>query len=138
MRPPARNAGPARSVTGVEVAVLRQGCAQTDEPDDYGWDLVEENVEIQVRNDGPGAATVHRDRFRLLAPDGSQLRTITWRAVDPLVVATGQTRAFELRFMTRGGLACTKEMRIDPDAGITVGEAPLAFQPLAFVPTRGL
>ena len=138
MRPPVSNAGPARSQTGVQVAVVRQGCSQTEEAEDYGWDLIEENVEIEVRNGAPESATVHRDRFRLLAPDGTELRTVTWRAADPLVVASGQTQAFELRFMTRGGLACTKELRIDPDAGITLSAAPVALQPVAFVPSRGL
>ena len=138
MRPPAQTAGPSLSDKGVEVAVVRQGCSQTQEPDDYGWDLVEENVEITVRNGAAQSATVHRDQFRLLASDGSKLRTITWHAAEPLVVASGQTQAFELRFMTRGGLACTKEMRIDPDAGVTMGAAPIAFQPVAFVPSRGL
>jgi hypothetical protein len=138
MRPPVQNGGPALSAKGIEVAVLRQGCAQADEPDAYGFDLIEEQVEIQVRNGAPDPATVHRDRFRLLAPDGSALATTTWRSADPLTVAGGQTEIFDLRFMTRGGLACTEEMRLDPASGVTLHESPVALRPLPFVPTRGL
>jgi len=138
MRAPIANAGPALSQPGVEVAVVRQGCAQIQEPDDYGWDLVDETIQIEVRNSAVEPATVHRDQFHLLVPDGTALRTVTWRASDPLVVAGGQTQAFALRFMTRGGLACTKEMRLDPGSGITLRASPIAFQPVAFVPTRGL
>jgi hypothetical protein len=138
MRPPARNAGPALSERGIEVAVVRQSCSQTPEPDEYGWDLVEANVEIQVRNGAPASATVHRDKFRLLAPDGSALRTLTCRADDPLTVAGGASQTFELRFMTRGGLECAKEMRLDPDAGITLGDSPVALEPVSFTPQRTL
>jgi hypothetical protein len=138
MRPPAQSTGPASSDKGVQVAVLRQGCAQTQEVDQDGWDLVNETVEIEVRNASPEPAIVQPDRFRLLAPDGSALTTTTWRAADPLTVAGGGSRIFELHFMTRGALDCTKEMRLDPDAGITLHETAVAFHPLSFVPTRGL
>jgi len=138
MKPPAQSAGPALSDKGVQVAVLRQGCAQTQEADMADWDLVDETVEIEVRNASAEPAVVQPDHFRLLAPDGSALTTTTWRAADPLTVAGGQARSFELRFMTRGGLECTKEMRLDPDAGITLRDAAVAFHPVSFVPTRGL
>jgi hypothetical protein len=138
MTPPAQNGGPALSDRGIGVAVLRQSCAQAQEPDQRGWDLVEAEVEVEVRNGSPEPATVHRDRFRLVAPDGSALASSTWRSADPLTVAGGQTQTFALRFMTRGGLECTREMRLDPDSGITLRESPVAFQPVSFVPTRGL
>ncbi|HXU06069.1 MAG TPA: hypothetical protein VN903_34180 [Polyangia bacterium] len=138
MKPPARNAGPALSDKNIQVAVVRQSCSQTQEPDEYGWDLVDEAIEIDVRNGSTEPITVHRDRFRLLTPDGYALRTITWRSADPLLVAGGASQTFELRFMTRGSLECGKEMRLDPDAGVTLREAPVAFQPVAFVPRRSL
>jgi hypothetical protein len=134
LTPPAKNAGPSSSEKGIQVAVLRQSCSATQEPDRYGSDLVEANVEVQVRNGAPAPATVHRDNFRLLAPDGSALRTITRRAADPLTLAGGASQTFELRFMTRGGLACAKEMRLDPDGGIVLGASPLAFAPVSFTP----
>lgn len=138
MKPPARNGGPALSEKNIQIAVLRQSCSQTQEPDEYGWDLVEENVEVQVQNGSTEPATIHRDRFRLLTPDGYALRTATWGAADPLQVAGHQNQTFELRFMTRGSLECGKEMRLDPDAGITLRDSPLAFQPVSFVPHRRL
>ena len=138
MKPPAQNAGPALSETGIQIAVLRQSCSQTQEPGEYGWDLVDETIEIQVRNGSSDPLTVHRDRFHLLTPDGYSLKTQTWRSGDPLLVVGGGDQVFELRFMTRGGLECRKEMRLDPDAGITVRERPIAFQPVSFVPSRAL
>jgi len=138
LAPPAQSTGPARSDKGIQLAVVRQGCSQTQEPDQYGWDLVEENVEIEVRNASPEPATVHREQFRLLGPDGSALRTLTWRAADPLMVAGGQVQTFELRYMTHGGLACTGEMRLDPGSGITLRESAVALRPVSFIPTRGL
>lgn len=138
MRPPARSAGPVLSDKGIEVAVVRQSCSQTQEPDEDGWDLVEANLEVQVRNGAPAPATVQRDRFRLLAPDGAALRTMTWGAAAPLTVAGGASQTFDLRFMTHGGLECAKEMRLDLDSGIRLGEAPVAFQPVSFTPERQL
>jgi hypothetical protein len=138
MRPPAQTGGPARSEKGIQLAVLRQSCSQTQEPDQYGWDLVEETVEVQLRNLASEPATVHRDKFRLLTPDGYALSTRTWGAADPLQVAAGANSTFELRFQTHGSLECGKEMRLDPDAGITLRESPVALQPLSFVPQRAL
>jgi len=138
MRPPARTGGPALSEKGIQLAVLRQSCSQTQEPDERGWDLVEETVEIQLRNLASEPATVHRDKFRLLTPDGYALATLTWGAADPLQVAAGASGTFELRFQTHGSLECGKEMRLDPDAGITLREDPVALQPVSFVPQRAL
>ncbi len=118
--------------------MVSQTCAQTQEPDWYGADLVETSVAIAVRNAAPTPVTIHRDKFRLLAPDGSALRTLTWGAADPLTVAGGGSQTFELRFMTRGGLACTQEMRLDPDGGVALGASSVAFQPVRFTPERAL
>ena len=118
--------------------MLRQGCSQTQEPDQYGWDLVEENVEIQVQNAAQEPATVHRDRFRLLAPDGSGLATATWGSAAPLTVAGGGTQTFDLRFMRHGALDCSREMRLDPGDGITLRDSAVALHPVSFIPTRGL
>lgn len=137
MGPPVKNGGPALSEKGLQLAVLRQDCSQTREPNEYGWDLVDATIEVQVRNLSPEPAVVQRDRFRLLTPDGYALRTITWRSAEPLTIAGGASETFPLRFMTRGGLACSKEMRLDPDGGIALREHPVALQPISFVPYRG-
>lgn len=138
MTPPAENAGPALSAKGIEVAVVRQSCSETPEPDEDDWDLVEANIEVQVRNGSPAPATVHRDQFRLLAPDGAALKTLTWGAAEPLTIAGGASRTFDLRFMTHGGLACAKEMRLDLDSGIKLDGSAVAFQPVSFTPERAL
>jgi hypothetical protein len=137
MKPPATNSGPALSANGVQIAVLRQACSQMQAIEDVPSDSGDETVEIQVRNGSPEPVSVHRDRFRLLGPDGSALATVTSSPADPLEVAKGETQTFELQFATHG-LECTKEMRLDPDAGITLGESPVALRPVSFVPSGAL
>jgi len=81
---------------------------------------------------------VHRDAFRLASRDGRGLKAITWRAVDPLALDGGETRTFELRFMTRGALECGGEMRLDPDAGLVMNGRPLEMGAVSFQPSRAL
>jgi len=138
LKPPLRNAGPAVSQSGVQLAVLRQSCAQAKEPDFEDWDLVEERVELALDNRSTDTVTVHRDRFRLVGPDGTALKPLTWFASEPLTVARGSTGVLQLRFMARGGPECTQEMRIDADGGVTQGERAISFAPVTFVPARAL
>jgi hypothetical protein len=136
MRPPVQSSGPAISRDGVQLAVTSQQCTQTVEPDNQGSDLVEEIVEVQVRNASASPLTVRRDAFHLVAPDGTALTTQTWRAFDPLTVEGGQTRTFELRFMTRGSLACAREMTLDADTAVRLRERVLDVGGVRFVPSR--
>ena len=136
LAPPYRSQGPAASREGVQVAVMRQRCDQLQEPDEYGWDLVETTLEIQIRNGTPAPLTVHRDAFRLLGPEGSALRTQTWRAAEPLTIGAGEARLFELQFMTRGGLQCAGEMVLDADAGLVLPAGTVKVGGVRFVPSR--
>jgi hypothetical protein len=138
LAPPARNGGAAVSREGVQVAVARQGCSQTVEPEQPGNDLVEEIVEVEVKNPNAAPLTVHRDAFRLMTPDGSALETMTLRAADPLTVAAGETRRFELRFMTRGSLQCAREMSLDADHAVVLADRPVHVDPVSFTPSRAL
>ena len=136
LTPPARNSGAATSPDGVTVAVARQSCTQASRPAFWGDALVEEVLEVEVRNASTAPLAVHRDAFRLLTPDGAALRTVTWRAANPLTLATGETRAFELRFMARGSLQCSGEMRLDPDSGMALPDHTVAVGAVRFVPCR--
>ena len=49
-------------------------------------------------------------------------------------MAQGGTQTFEVEFTASGGLACTKEMRLDPDVGVTLHDAPVALAPVPFRP----
>ncbi len=138
LRLPYKVGGPAASREGVELAVSRQSCTQNVDPDFSGQDLVEEVVEVQVRNATSTPLTVQRDAFRLISPDGSGLKTMTWRAVDPLPLNGGETKSFELRFMTRGLLQCTREMKLDPDAGVRMNGRPIELGAVSFQPSRAL
>jgi hypothetical protein len=135
MRPPARNSGPTLSKEDVHLAVLKQSCSQTQEPEEPDNDLAEAIVEVEVRNSAPDAVTISRTAFRLLTPDGFALKTITWGSVDPLVLKGGETRAFEMRFMSRGSLECGRELQLDPGTGICVGGKALKMKAVTFVPS---
>ena len=138
LRLPYKGGGPVASREGVELAVSRQSCTQNVDPDFHGDDLIEEVVEVQVRNTTPRPVVVQRDAFRLVAPDGHGLKSMTWRAVDPLALGGGETRTFELRFMTRGVLECSSEMKLDPDAGLMMDGRPIAVGVVSFQPSRAL
>jgi hypothetical protein len=136
MQPPAHTTGPALSREGVQLAIDRQACVQTKEPDFYGNDLVEETLDIEVQNRTGEPVTIHRDAFRLLEPDGVGLATVTWRAVDPVTVGAGHSRTFELRFMTRGSLECGREMGLQAESGVVLRDHPVHLQGIRFVPDR--
>jgi hypothetical protein len=135
MRPPAKNSGPALSREGVQLALLKQSCTQTQEPDQPDNDLAEAVVEVEVHNSAPDAVTIHRTEFRLLTPDGFALKTRTWGAADPLVLKGGETRAFEMRFMSRGSLECSRELQLDPGAAIFLGGKSVKMNAVSFVPS---
>jgi hypothetical protein len=136
LRPPVQNGGAATDPSGVEIAVVGQSCTETVETDLPGVNLVEATVEVQVRNAAPPPLVVHRDAFRLRGPDGRAIPTTTWRASDPLSIEAGQASTFELRFMTRGGLSCTKPMQLEASAGITKGAEPVRLGAVSFVPSH--
>lgn len=138
MRPPALNSGQVVSRDGVSLAVLRQSCSQTTEPEQPDFDLVEERIELHLHNGSPEPATLHRSAFRLVTPDGSALKTMTWLAAEPLTIAGGADGTFELRFMARGVLACAQEMRLAVNDALELRARPVALQAIAFVPDRPL
>ena len=131
MKPPAMNNGPALSSNGVQVAVLRQLCAETSF--NAFETFVDETVELQVRNGSPNPVRIHRDKLRLLGPNGGVFTTGAG-PTDFLTVGNGETQTFEVSFTARGELDCNKAMQLDPGAGITSQEAPVALRPVSFVP----
>jgi hypothetical protein len=131
---PAQPAAPAVSPDGVKVALLGQTCSQSSEPDWKGANLVEVHVSVGVTNPTAASLVIHRDQFRLVAPDGTAVKTISVGAADPLSVEPGQQPSFELRFMTRGGLRCTTPMELETRGGVLAGDHPVTLASLRFVP----
>jgi hypothetical protein len=138
LRPPVESSGPALSREGVKIAVTGQGCSQNVDSDFPGNDLVEERVEVQIQNATPAPLSVSRDAFRLVAPDGTDLATMTWRAAEPLPIGAGDTQAFTLRFMTRGLLDCTRPMKLMAHAGVKMNEQPIQLGAITFLPSHAL
>jgi hypothetical protein len=138
LRPPYKNGGPVAAHEGVEIAVTRQSCTQQVDPDFTGSDLVEEVVEVQIRNAVSRSLAVRRDAFHLISPDGQWLEAMTWRAVEPLSLSAGETRTFELRYMGRGSFACAREMKLDADAGVLADGRPIRVGAISFQPSRAL
>jgi hypothetical protein len=113
--------------------VLRESCSQTVETEQPGNDLVETVVEVEVRNGTSEPISVHRDGFRLGASDGSAIRPSTWFANDPLSVEPGQALTLQLRFMSRGGLSCSKEMALESPSAVVKGAEPVKLGAVKFV-----
>ena len=137
LQPPIQN-GAAAAKDGIQVAVRRQSCSQTVEPDLPGNDLVETTVEVEVRNGAQAPISIHRDGFLLGAADGSAIRTSTWFAAEALSVEPGQAQIFQLRFMARGGLSCSKEMALEPSSAVLKGTEPINLEAVKFVPAHAL
>jgi hypothetical protein len=135
MTAPARNGGPTRSVEGVALALARESCDQTREPGWHGLDLTELTLEIEVRNPTATPLAILRKNMRLVTPDGGALKTSTFGAGSPLDVAGGETKTFEVRFQSRGALACAAELRLDTDGSVTAGAKPLATDGITFTPS---
>jgi hypothetical protein len=138
LAPPIQNSGAAMTKDGVRIAVLAETCSETVQQRQPGNDLVEAIVEVQIENPTEAPVEMHRDAFRLCAADGSAIRTSTWHAADPISVAPGQTQTFRLRFMSRGGLSCWREMELRPYAAVTRGAEPQRVGSIRFVPSRAL
>ena len=136
LRPPVQNSGAATDPSGVEISVIGQSCTETVETDLPGVNLVDATVQVQVRNAAPPPLVVHRDAFRLRGADGRAIPTTTWMASDPLSIEAGQAGTFELRFMSRGGLSCTKPMQLEASAGITKGTEAVRIGAVSFVPSH--
>jgi hypothetical protein len=133
LRPPIRNSGAVTTPDGVQVAVLGQSCSQTVETDLPGNDLVEMTVQIEVRNRTPEALGVHRDGFRLTGADGRSIPTSTWFASKPMSLPSQQVQTFELRFMSHGGLSCSKEMTLESPSAILRGTEVAKIGAIRFV-----
>jgi len=139
LHPPVQSSGPAISREGVQLAVTRQRCFESQETDHPGDNLAEATLEVQVTNATAAPVTVHRDAFRLVTapPDRAYLETMTWGAANPLTVASGTTQTFELRFMNRGSLRCASDLVLAPDSGLAVADRPLKVGAISFRPSRG-
>ena len=133
LRPPIRNSGTVTTADGVQVGLLGQSCSQTVETDLPGNDLVEMTVQIEVRNGTSQALGVHRDGFRLMGSDGRSIPTSTWFASKPLSIGPRQVETFDLRFMSRGGLSCSKEMTLQSPSAIVQGTAIANIGAIRFV-----
>jgi hypothetical protein len=132
-RPPNQNSAAAAG-SGVEIAVLRHSCNQTVETEQPGNDLVETIVELEVHNGTSVPIGVRRDGFQLVAPDGRAIRTSTWFAGRPRLVDPGQAQRFELRFMSRGGLSCDKEMILQSPTAVAKGTEAVRLDAVRLVP----
>ena len=135
MTPPARGGGPTQTSDGVELAVAGNHCEQTMETDWQGADLAELILAVKVKNPTPAPIAVHRGDMRLLAPDGAALKTVTWGAREPLYVASGETKSFDIRFMSRGSLQCGAPLQLDTRGAVTTDDHVLVTDRISFTPS---
>jgi hypothetical protein len=124
-----------RSPAGLDVAVTERSCTQVEEADWYGEDLAEMTVDVEVRNPTAAALSFQRDAMKLHVPSGGRLASVSWRADEPLTVAPGETKDFELRFVSRGLMTCAETPRLDGHGGLVIAAAsPAAASPAAASP----
>jgi hypothetical protein len=138
LQPPIQSSGAAISKEGIQLRVLRQSCSETVQPKQPGNDLVEVIVDLEIRNGMSEPISVHRDGFRLGAPDGSAIRTSTWFAIDPVTVDAAQALTLQLRFMSRGGLSCWREMALESPSAVVKGADPVRLGAVKFIPGHPL
>lgn len=131
--PPQFTSGPTLAASGVSVALVSQACDQNKDPDFWGNDLVELSVDLSLRNPTPQPVTIYRDRIRVLAPDGIAARTVTWKASEPIQLASAESVTIPLRFMNRGSLTCDGPLAMDLDTSIVANDKPLRLPPIRFV-----
>src|SRR5207244_2199512 len=115
------------------LAVTRQSCYQGKEPDWPSDDLAEVIVEVQVHNGAAAPIAVSRGNMRLAQRGGGDLETRTWGANEPLAVPGGETKRFELRYMSRGYLRCASELHLDTQGSITLLGRVVETGRIAFV-----
>lgn len=132
---PVQKVGAVSPAGPVAVSVLREGCSQNTDPQWPGADLVEATVEARVSNQTGDVLLVRRDGFRLVAPDGRELRTSTWGADQPIALGVGQAQTFQLRFSDRGGLSCSGEMQLTAPAAVTKGGEAVRVASVSFRPS---
>jgi hypothetical protein len=134
MQPPVQTTV-ATAPAGVAVSVVGQRCSQNVDREWQGADLVQATLETQVRNSTTQPVTVHRHGFQLVAPDGQAIPNEGWGADASITVAAGQAESFTLRFSDRGGLSCSKEMRLDGPTAVTEGPEVVQVASVSFRPS---
>jgi hypothetical protein len=117
------------------MAIVGQYCEDNEEPDDRGWPVIQLRMKVAVTNRTNDRLGFDPGRLRIVAPDRVTPGPVA--ADSPLVVAPGETKIAELRFMSRGSLTCKEEMRLDPSDSLIAGNRPVSLRPLAFVAKNG-
>jgi hypothetical protein len=138
LHPPVQNSGAVATADGIQIALLGQRCSQTVETDWAGNDLVEMTVQIEVRNGTSTELGVHRDDFRLIGADGRSVPPSSGFANDPISLAPRQAQTFQLRFMSRGGLSCSKEMTLESPSAIVRGTETAKLGTIKFVAAQAV
>jgi len=118
------------------VDIVGQDCSDSHEPTDFaGSEVIQLRMKIGVTNRGAHNIAFAPERLRLIASDG--LRPVPVGADSPLIVMPGETKVASVRFMTRGGLQCSEELRLDLSDSLVAGVTPVSLQPIAFVARSG-
>jgi len=132
MLPPAHSSGAAFSEEGVVLAVVGQSCQQSPDANQTSKTRLDATFAIEVGNPSRVPLTVHPDRFALVVPDGTEVRTSTPEAAQSVAVESGTTSRLLLRFVANGN--CSQELRLVPTAAIEMRGRPINIDPVRFVP----
>lgn len=117
-QPPATWAG----ADGIRVSVAGEKCAVLTDPDFVDNDLVEVSLSLAITNASPQQVSLHRDRLRLIAPDGVAPYPSTWGASTPIAISPGETTRVRVGFVNRGSLRCDAPLDLNLQDAVTSGD----------------
>lgn len=110
---------------GVRVSVVNERCALLTDPDFVDNDLVEVSLMLEVTNSRSLPVAFHRDRLRLIAPDGVAPYPSTWGAATPISISPGETTRTSVSFVNRGSLRCDAALDLNLNETLTSGASTL-------------
>jgi hypothetical protein len=134
MSPVARTTGATFSDDGIHLAVVGQRCSQVPDAGHPGKRLLDATFVIEVGNPTFGAVVVHPDQMVLVTPGDVGIRPTTVGAAEVVVVETGTTVPFMLRFVAER-ITCSQELRLEPMTALESGGRPIVLAPVRFVPS---
>jgi hypothetical protein len=133
MLPLARNSGAVISDEGVVLAVTGQNCRVSSDSKPRGKPVMDASFAVEVGSSTLDGVTVYPARFLLIVADRRGVPASPWEVPESILVETGTTFRFALRFVAPG-VHCSQEMRLAANGALEVRGRPVNLEAVRFVP----